>query len=126
MKLPSILRILVLLPFLMGAATITLVNTPNPNGTPNQIQGSGQWGLDPNDPKSVFNGLQYLVTLKGSSPPQTTQQTLTKQPKDANWSITLTVAAATYNPCTATLYWIDGKGKQQSATVKNTNDQVVK
>jgi hypothetical protein len=99
--------------------------TPNPGGKAGQIQGGGKWGVDPND---NFSYIRFLVTIKGSNPPNNTYQDITTAPPNNTWSITLLVAAPqTYNPCTATLGTTDkATGLPNSVSVQNTDDQKVK
>src|SRR5581483_10106826 len=93
---------------------ITLKDTPNPGGNANQINGSDEWAMDAGE---AFQAIEYKVTLKNSNPAQTTQASITTSPPNQNWSITLTVAAGTYNPTKATLYSLKcGTVVQRSVT----------
>ncbi|HLW68521.1 MAG TPA: hypothetical protein VKS79_24595 [Gemmataceae bacterium] len=118
-SITTVLVIVGFLPFLMGAS-ISLTDTPNPGGNPQQIQGSGTWSVAQGE---TATSIQYQVTLKGSNPPQTTQSTF--KPTGNTWSSTLSVAAATYNPCQVTLYYT-ANGMANTFTTKDMNDQVVR
>lgn len=120
MKRMAIL-VLSLLPLQMGA-TINLTVTPNPGGNAQQIKGSGTWGLAAGE---TYTLIQYAVVLKNSNPQQTTSAGLPKQPANNNWSITLSVVAGTYNPCTATLFYKDALNTPQSVVIQDTADHVV-
>ena len=106
-KIAASLVVCALLPLFLGAVgadAFTMGHpVPNPGGNAQQLQASGTWSLLATD---TFNGITFQTTLKGTN--QTTQATLTAAPGNANWTITLAVAAATYNPSQGTLNYTDG------------------
>jgi hypothetical protein len=115
--------VLALLPLLLGASGVGTFNvTPNPNNQSQKIQGSGTFTVIQGD---TFDSLKFDVMLKNSNPEQHTNASITQDPGNGQFSITLSVAVATYNPCKATLNYKDSNGMLQAASATNLFDQVV-
>jgi hypothetical protein len=96
--------------------------TPNPGGQASKIKGNGFWNLDAGwNP----NGIAFDVMLKGTTQHTWNWASAARGNPNNTWECTLTVAAGTYNPCTATLYWIDPNNMPGSTPVANNQDQVV-
>lgn len=106
-----------------GGDFISLLQVmPNPGGKAQKIQGSGKWKVGTG---ATFQYIRFNVTLKGSNPAQNTYADITTKPPDNTWSITLAAAAATYNPCTATLVSKNCDGTLNQTQAQNTDDQEV-
>jgi hypothetical protein len=114
------LLVLISLPLIMGAGeSVTLTNTPNPDGAKQRLKGSGTYTLSGGD---TFINVTYTVTVWQSNPPQTTQSY--DNTGGGTWAKTLSVAAGTYNPTQATLVWSSG-GQVHNVQNTNTTDNVV-
>ena len=112
-----------LLPYLLGA-NIGMQVTPNPGGQPNKLKGNGDWSLGTGE---TYGGkIVFAATLKNSNPPQVTSQNANVQFNPNKWDQTLTVAPATYNPISATLYFLDNQMKPQTSVAKDNSDYVVR
>jgi len=110
-----------LLPYLLRAPQINIVIDPNPNKQAGKIRGYGIWSLDPG---TSYTSVKFEVTLKNSNPLQSTY-TDKAGSAQGTWDATLGVIAGTYNPCTATLHWIDKNMQAQKTNVTNTFNNVV-
>ena len=110
---------LLVTPIVMGVPTVTMTVTPNPGGLKNTLLGSGTYMMGKNE---TLTKIMYIATLKGTQ--QTTQLDATIT--GANWSSTLTVAAATYNPSSNTIYWVDAlNNPQTTVNPPQVGDKVV-
>lgn len=117
--------LLLLLPYLYGqccSPTLMMTVTPNPNGQPQTIQGSGTWTLPAG---YTFTSIQFSVTLQ-VQPPQQPQRTSGQATVNgANWTSTLQVVAGTYT-CQAVMYYKDNNGVDHQQTSNWPNKVTVK
>jgi hypothetical protein len=116
----SLLWFLVVLSSAMGATINFTSITPNPAGLQQRIEGDGKYTLGANE--KLIRG-SFAVTLKGTM--QTTFGAAVFDQMAGTWTCTLQVAAATYNPSTATMWYVDANGNNMATSASDLTDYIV-
>ena len=119
--LVAVAFVLLVMPMLMGATiTITAIN-PNPNKMANTLAANGSYTLANGESTTSF---YFMAYLKGTT--QTTGLAPTPDAAKKTWTVSLTVAPVTYNPCWVFLFYKDVNNMPQATNDSNKMDQVVK